>query len=856
MPTTFTVTIKASSITVYPGEAAIPLLKPLISLLTYEDEYTETTNVIGYIFDEEIDILYFHRGVDVKYLQRLLGRISVVYDNYDEYDNMSFDYEEIISPRNDEQVDVINFLTGTERHQSNITNNQLFLVLGTGKGKMEPYSRRIPALHPDGYITMGDLKINDYVFDRNGRPTKVRGVFDQGEQDIYKITFSDGRIALCGKEHLWCVCNNGDIVLETKMTSDLMEDYKLDTDNKSKECYRYSIPMCKQVQHMKQYTPIEPWVMGCFIGSGSCSRILSIYSHNDVIPNKIAKIFGFVWYRSATEGATHEFWYKNRKPVLTKDFFKEVPEMICLSDNNRFIPKLYLYNDINTRKELLRGIMDMCGEVRIENNTYTISCDSQSTLLLKHVLRLLYSFGYTGSISTYNNGRLPRLIFDVPFSLKHNMLFTQPDYHRIYEQVDDSHTTELFITNIEYSHKEKAKCIMVDNNENLYLTEDYIVTHNTYCTSTAVCESNIKTLIITHRDSLRNQWYNTLIKMMGMSRNDIYVIDTGEEMYDIANGNIELNHDVYLLTHHTFRAGIRRIGSIDKMRNFTKNLRIGMKIIDEAHLEFKDTLIMDFSFNVFKNIYLTATYGRSSKDENSIFKHVFANACNYKPKLLVDNNKTTPDKWVEYVTVEVNTNVPMNIYRYRVVGGRGMNPASYGKNVIQRDKKQIHMKACAEILRNIYNNDDKAKILVFMPLIELCSEAAHFFNMNLNYDDSFGLQLNIKTINSRNTKSENEYNKRADVIVTTIGSCGTGTDIPGITDIICCSPFVSQITAQQVFGRIRYCGKVCHYYDIYDSSVQMDRIWLKSRAKKMRAMALSSNSIVYTPDDDCTKENQ
>ena len=70
-------------------------------------------------------------------------------------------------------------------------------------------------------------------------------------------------------------------------------------------------------------------------------------------------------------------------------------------------------------------------------------------------------------------------------------------------------------------------------------------------------------------------------------------------------------------------------------------------------------------------------------------------------------------------------------------------------------------------------------------------EAAHFFVKELNYDESFKYDLNVKTINSKNTKSENDYNRKADVIVTTIASCGTGTDIPGITDIISCSPYVS-----------------------------------------------------------------
>ena len=41
----------------------------------------------------------------------------------------------------------------------------------------------------------------------------------------------------------------------------------------------------------------------------------------------------------------------------------------------------------------------------------------------------------------------------------------------------------LFITNIEYVGEKEAQCIMVDSDEHLYLTEDFIVTHNTSLTT-------------------------------------------------------------------------------------------------------------------------------------------------------------------------------------------------------------------------------------------------------------------------------------------------------------------------------------------------------------------------------------
>lgn len=355
-----------------------------------------------------------------------------------------------------------------------------------------------------------------------------------------------------------------------------------------------------------------------------------------------------------------------------------------------------------------------------------------------------------------------------------------------------------------------------------------------------------------HREQLRTQWLNSLYNMAGLTSHDVHEIASSEELYDIAYNRHNYDYDVYLMTHATFRSGIKRIGNLNDVRNISRNLKIGLKIIDEAHLEFRDTLIMDFLFNVKRNLYLTATDGRSAKEENAIFKHVFCNAVYYKKSILYADN--LPKKWVNYVMVDVNTHCKPNIYRYKVAGSRGMTPATYGKWVIQYDKNKTHFKVCRDLLRIIYERDERAKVLIFMPLIELCEECAHFCNMELNYDDSFAYELTIKTINSHNSKSENDRNKRADVIITTIASCGTGTDIPGITDIISCSPFKSSITAEQVMGRIRYCGKICHYYDIYDVSVLIDKFMFKARSKKMIQLSLNSKYMSWIDDDDANNK--
>ena len=376
----------------------------------------------------------------------------------------------------------------------------------------------------------------------------------------------------------------------------------------------------------------------------------------------------------------------------------------------------------------------------------------------------------------------------------------------------------------------------------------------TFCTGYGIGLYGAKALIIMHQDTLRSQWRDSLYNMNGYTSNEVYELTSSAELEQIANGDVKLDYDVYLMTHATFLAACNRIHDTNKIGLITRNLQIGIKVIDEAHLHFRNTLMIDFMFNVRRNLYLTATDGRSSKDENAIFRHVFSNTTFYRKQSIADD--THPSKWVEYVAVNINTHVNPNIYRYRVNGGRGMSAITYGKWVIAYDKQKRHFKVCRDLLKEIFANVSTAKVIIFLPLIELCTECAYFLTMELDNDPTFDYSLMIKTINSNNTKSENEYNKRADVIVTTIQSIGTGQDIKGVTDIICCSRFESKITSKQVFGRIRYINKPCHFYDIVDKSVQADIYWWKSRARTLKSLATKFTSLTWEEDtDDSSKAN-
>ena len=83
----------------------------------------------------------------------------------------------------------------------------------SGVGKALPNSTIIPTT--SGWKSVGEVSKGDYLFDRLGNPTKVLEIFPQGQKEVFEVTFSDGRIALCNDEHLWSYYNYRQTKLNT-----------------------------------------------------------------------------------------------------------------------------------------------------------------------------------------------------------------------------------------------------------------------------------------------------------------------------------------------------------------------------------------------------------------------------------------------------------------------------------------------------------------------------------------------------------------------------------------------------------------------------------------------------------------
>lgn len=747
-------------------------------------------------------------------------------------------------PRSKLQEDCITKLTNPKSKSHKIT-----IELKPGTGKAEPYSRKIPSLTPNGYTLMGDLKVGDYIFDREGKPTKILHIFEQGEKDVYKITFNDGRTAYCCKEHLWDVRTSKMNGYKTVCLEDLMKDFKKISNSKlkNKNCdpyyYKYHIPICKAVKYPHQQVPIDPWVFGCLIGNGCCrEHVLTISCGTDEIPNKIADIYGFNVKRNKSNH-NYRFYYKNGKPVRTSDFFKDIPEMIDCYSRYKKIPSIYMINDEQTRIELIKGLLDTDGNISYGNGRYNVTYTSCSINLLKDIRYILYSLGYsTGSIMSdkrkdrYIDGFCGSLHFKLPNEDKPKFFSLSYKLNKAIKASSikkKDFFSDLLIKNIEFSHREKCRCLTVDNPERLYLTEDFIVTHNTFIATYSISKLGLKPLIVVPTTLLKNQWIEEF-KNLGIDDNEI-----AKNIYDAPSKKICIS--TISAIENSLKNDYTGLMSVIDKSSF------GIKVIDEAHLHLKGILKFDALCNIKHNWYMSATLGRSDMQEDTILNNALSDADRFIGNSKYDEYQK---KYVNILYQDIyyhpSDKLCMNTFRY---GIKGLIRSTYYRMLMDYKNGEpffnniIHMIKLAKKTMSY-----EGKILVLVPLIDIIEKVIYLMKK-----DVFFKQYTFSGVNGSIPLPERSKAMESDIILSTSLSMGTGVDVSNLGAVVNFDQYSSPIINEQIFGRLRDRGKKTWYFDIVDH-VKQARVfekWGTDRRLLMHYYPGAIDKIEQLPDIKC-----
>lgn len=389
-------------------------------------------------------------------------------------------------------MDVVGFCSIETLHLQLNPTCTILIKAPNGKGKAQPLEE--PVLTANGWKKMGELTLNDKVINPvTGKPIKLLGIYDRGLLDTYKITFSDGSCTECAGDHLWSVFKSGKAKdrLRTLDTETLLKDYKV--ENKTAPGtfkYRYSTPLTVPIDGNYTKLPIHPYVLGFILGDGCISGnrlTVRVSTNREDWPEIVDRLRSYLPDPNLVHEGTE---VRGAKHFRIHGLGKELKDLglIGCKSKDKFIPELYLKSSIENRRLLLAGLLDTDGCVGSKKKISKVSTYSSKSEHLRdgisYLVRSLGGLSTKNESTRFKYGRYTtsyvcsiRLTFN-PFLRKYKT--------KSYGEFTRRNRMVNTIRNIEYIGKKVCRCIKVDSSEGLYITRDFIVTHNSTILSALV----------------------------------------------------------------------------------------------------------------------------------------------------------------------------------------------------------------------------------------------------------------------------------------------------------------------------------------------------------------------------------
>jgi hypothetical protein len=354
-----------------------------------------------------------------------------------------------------------------------------------GIGKASRNTARVYT--PDGYKLMGEIKVGDLVIGANGNPTRVLGVFPQGEQDIYRVTFSDGSATEVTRDHLWEVNTplrkNRDRPSKVLATKDIASR-PLTHKNGNRQFF---IPMVAPVNFTSKELPLDPYLLGVLIGDGSItSGTVVVTTCDEEILSQIKAVIPSQVYIHKTSQCGYQLTTGRTggKPNPVSEALRSLGLFGCGS-HEKFIPDIYRYNSVETRIAILQGLFDTDGHAG-KNGVTFVEFTTTSKLLAEDVREIVQSLGGT----TYIKEKIPTLIYNgerrygkvcyrMRISLPAPIIPFRLSRKKACFQMPTKYLPHRSIKKIEFIGRDEATCIYVEDSRHLYATDDFILTHNT-----------------------------------------------------------------------------------------------------------------------------------------------------------------------------------------------------------------------------------------------------------------------------------------------------------------------------------------------------------------------------------------
>lgn len=476
-----------------------------------------------------------------------------------------------------------------------------------GPGKCPDVNTPVPT--PDGWATIGSLRVGDRVFDERGVPCTVTGKSPvYTDHKCYRLVFDDGSEIVADAEHLWHTFTKADREALRKRSDHYRARRRASRPSRAKAgtsvartealashnaavgvAARKPAPTgavrtteeiagSLRVQHGREVNhsirvsgpwdlperdlPVDPYVLGAWLGDGT--------KHHGIIASNDPEVIQEV------EAAGYKA-SKHKAPFLWGIRGLVTDLRAAGVHLNKHIPDEYLRASAEQRLALLQGLMDTDGSCSSRDG----SCEFTNTneRLAHGVHELVISLGYKARLTTGRatfDGRdcgpkwrivwTPNANLPAPFRLSRKKALLRSVTRQ---------TAEFrYIVSCEEVESVPVQCISVDSPSHLYLIgRSAIPTHNTVALITAAQSKmlawpGIRGLYL--RKDLKDLKGTALVEMLAKWPKELYdpkyggQHHKGENWFRFPNGSV------------------LQLGELKDWESY-KSATVGFVIIDEAN---------------------------------------------------------------------------------------------------------------------------------------------------------------------------------------------------------------------------------------------------------------------------------
>lgn len=237
---------------------------------------------------------------------------------------------------------------------------------------------------PHGMATVGELSTGDHVFGSDGRPVAVTAVSDPlTDRRCYEVGFSTGELLVVDEEqHLLTERRDVPLAASTALRRKAAE---VAAGVASYGRAAFAVRVAPAVQLPRKRLPIEPYLLGVWLGAG-VSDLPAVKGADDDL---IRALTG-TGVRVFSSGIGGQHWIAVPGSVRRgSDLGTLLRRLELIGDKH--IPMLYLRSSEEQRRELLAGLLDAAGLV---SDGGEVRFRSPSTRLAIGVHQLIASLGF------------------------------------------------------------------------------------------------------------------------------------------------------------------------------------------------------------------------------------------------------------------------------------------------------------------------------------------------------------------------------------------------------------------------------------------------------------------------------